>query len=64
MKSQTVEGLRDHNWDVSSTTSELREDESPVNILHDFYIPPLSRAIRYNRVAGYFSSSSLAEAQA
>jgi hypothetical protein len=33
-----------------------------VNILHDFYIPALSLSVQYDRVAGYFRSSSLAEA--
>lgn len=56
------ESLRDHRWEVSYSTSDLREDGSPVHILHDFYIPALSRATRYDRVAGYFSSSSLAAA--
>jgi superfamily II DNA or RNA helicase len=31
-----------------------------VDILHDFYVPALKRSIRYDRVAGYFRSSSLA----
>jgi hypothetical protein len=30
------------------------------DILHDFYIPALSEAIEYDRIAGFFSSSSLA----
>jgi len=33
-----------------------------VNILQDFYIPVLQRSIAYDRVAGYFRSSSLAVA--
>jgi superfamily II DNA or RNA helicase len=33
-----------------------------VDILHDFYIPVLKRSTRYDRVAGYFRSSSLAAA--
>lgn len=32
------------------------------DILHDFYIPSLSEAIRYRRLAGFFSSASLAVA--
>lgn len=32
--------------------------------LHDFYIPALSRSVRYDRAAGYFSSSALAIAAA
>ncbi len=30
------------------------------DILHDFLIPALSRSVRYDRVAGYFRSTSLA----
>ena len=30
------------------------------DILHDFYIPVLREAIEYNRLAGFFSSTSLA----
>jgi superfamily II DNA or RNA helicase len=33
-----------------------------VDILHDFYIPVLQHATHYDRVAGYFRSSSLAAA--
>ncbi|MCL6597622.1 MAG: helicase [Alicyclobacillus macrosporangiidus] len=33
-----------------------------VDILHDFYIPALQLATRYDRVAGYFRSTSLAAA--
>jgi hypothetical protein len=32
------------------------------NILEDFYIPSLSNSFSYKRIAGYFSSSSLAVA--
>ncbi|RCK75792.1 MAG: helicase (Snf2/Rad54 family) [Candidatus Ozemobacter sibiricus] len=37
-------------------------DGKPIDILHEFYLPVLSRAVRYDRVAGYFRSSSLAAA--
>lgn len=30
------------------------------NIIEDFYLPVLGKAIRYDRIAGYFSSTSLA----
>lgn len=30
------------------------------NILHDFYIPALESSVEYNRLAGFFSSTSLA----
>lgn len=50
--------FRDWNWRLSYKTSGLKA----VSILHDFYIPVLQRAARYDRVAGYFRSSSLAAA--
>ena len=30
------------------------------NLLDDFYIPVLSEAVKYDRIAGYFNSTSLA----
>ncbi|WP_416139145.1 helicase-related protein [Halomonas sp. HK25] len=54
--------LRDYPWEPSYATSDIRKDGKLVDVLHDFYIPALSRATRYDRVAGYFSSSSLAAA--
>ncbi|SFH38565.1 helicase-related protein [Modicisalibacter xianhensis] len=54
--------IRDFDWKHSYATSDIREDGKLVDILHDFYIPALSRATRYDRVAGYFTSSSLAAA--
>lgn len=48
----------DWNWRLSYKTSGLKA----VSILHDFYIPALQRAVRYDRVAGYFRSTSLAAA--
>jgi superfamily II DNA or RNA helicase len=54
--------LHDHPWEVSYKTSGTRQDGTPVDILHDFYIPALERSLRYDRVAGYFRSSSLAAA--
>lgn len=50
--------FRDWNWRLSYKTSGLKA----VSILHDFYIPALQRAARYDRVAGYFRSTSLAAA--
>lgn len=50
--------FRDWNWRLSYKTSGLKA----VSILHDFYIPVLQRAVRYDRVAGYFRSTSLAAA--
>lgn len=54
-------GFPSHPWRLSYKTSSLI-DGRPVNILHDFYIPALKLAVRYDRVAGYFRSSSLAAA--
>lgn len=54
--------LRDYDWEQCYATSDLRADGQPVDILQDFYIPALSRATRYDRVAGYFTSTSLAAA--
>jgi len=54
--------LQDYPWEVSYKTSGTKTDGTPVDILHDFYIPVLERSIRYDRVAGYFRSTSLAAA--
>ncbi|MAL94412.1 MAG: helicase [Haliea sp.] len=54
--------LRDYPWESSYATSDIREDGKLVDVLHDFYIPALMRATAYDRVAGYFTSSSLAAA--
>lgn len=50
--------FKDYPWALSYKTSGLKK----VSILHDFYIPALKRAEKYDRVAGYFRSSSLAAA--
>ncbi|MHB1125575.1 MAG: helicase-related protein [Bacillota bacterium] len=55
-------GLRSHRWLLSYRTSSTIIDSRPVNMLHDFYLPVLRLAMRYDRVAGYFRSSSLAAA--
>lgn len=55
-------GIRDYPWEPSYATSDLRDDGSEVDVLHDFYIPALERATHYDRVAGFFTSSSLAAA--
>jgi hypothetical protein len=57
-----MSGLRDVSWRLSYRTSTLRPDGQPVDILHDFYIPTLQRSVRYDRMAGYFRSTSLAVA--
>ena len=55
-------GLRGIQWRLSYRTSTLRPDGQPVDILHDFYIPALRCSVHYDRVAGYFRSTSLAAA--
>lgn len=50
--------FKEFDWKLSYKTSGLKK----VSILHDFYIPALKRAVKYDRVAGYFRSSSLAVA--
>ncbi|MBM4287995.1 MAG: helicase [Deltaproteobacteria bacterium] len=54
--------FRDYPWRLSYRSSATGPGGKPVNILHDFYIPVLQRAVRYDRVAGYFRSTSLAAA--
>jgi hypothetical protein len=54
--------FRDHPWRISYRTSTLTPDGKPLNILHDFYLAALRRAVAYDRVAGYFRSTSLAAA--
>ncbi|TEB09085.1 helicase-related protein [Pelotomaculum propionicicum] len=55
-------GLRSRRWLLSYKTSSTIIDGCPVDILKDFYIPALQLSVRYDRVAGYFRSSSLAAA--
>lgn len=55
-------GLRSRRWLLSYKTSSTIIDGRPVDMLHDFYVPALRLAVRYDRVAGYFRSSSLAAA--
>ncbi|MGI6359094.1 MAG: helicase-related protein [Bacillota bacterium] len=55
-------GLRSRQWELEYRTSSTVIDGRPLDILHDFYLPALSLANRYDRVAGYFRSSSLAAA--
>ncbi|MBK1887791.1 helicase-related protein [Marinobacter sp. DY40_1A1] len=40
----------------------MNDDGTETDILHDFYIPILERSVFYDRVAGYFTSTSLASA--
>jgi superfamily II DNA or RNA helicase len=55
-------GLRARRWLLSYRTSSTVIEGRPVRILHDFYLPALRLAVSYDRVAGYFRSSSLAAA--
>ncbi len=59
---QKEERLRDYPWQLGYSTSSHMAGGRPVDILHQFYIPVLKRAVRYDRVAGYFRSTSLAAA--
>jgi superfamily II DNA or RNA helicase len=52
----TGAALRDHPFQISYGPADDR--------LHDFYIPALSCSLRYDRTAGFFSSSALAVAAA
>lgn len=55
-------GLRSYKWSYAYKTSAVTGDGRQVDILYDFYIPALKRAVRYDRMAGYFRSTSLAAA--
>jgi superfamily II DNA or RNA helicase len=50
-------GLREYNW-------EVRYESSRHDLVKDFYVPALEHSKRYCRIAGYFSSSSIAAAAA
>lgn len=53
--------LKDFDWKYSYKTSQVRAPGEPgVDLLREFYIPFLQRIVRYDRVAGFFRSSSLA----
>ena len=57
-----MQKLKDYNWRPTYATSDIRPNGKPVDVLHDFYVPALSLSMRYDRVAGYFTSTSLAAA--
>lgn len=57
-----MESLKDYEWEMSYRTSGVNSKGKPVDILHDFYLPALERIVSYDRVAGYFRSTSLAAA--
>ena len=62
MQTRNSKNFRSFSWQYSHKTSTAAPDRRPVDILHDFYIPALRSSVRYDRVAGYFRSSSLAAA--
>ena len=51
-----MESLRSHDFQIAYGPNDDR--------LHDFYIPALELSVRYDRTAGFFSSSALAIAAA
>lgn len=57
-----ADGFQSYAWRLSYRTSALNPDGKPTDILHEFYIPALRLATTYDRVAGFFRSSSLAAA--
>ena len=54
--------FRDVEWRDEYRTSAIRPGEPATDILREFYIPVLERSAKYDRVAGYFRSTSLAAA--
>ena len=50
--------FRDFPWRLTYRASFTE----PTDLLHEFYLPALARAVRYDRMAGYFRPSSLASA--
>jgi len=57
-----MKNFKSRDWQYTYKTSSPGAGGKSVNILHDFYIPALSLSVLYDRVAGYFRSSSLAAA--
>jgi len=57
-----MKNFKNRDWQYAYRTSSPGPGGRAANILHDFYIPALSMSVRYDRVAGYFRSSSLAAA--
>ena len=51
--------LRNRSW-LSIYESQPTQESS--YLVNDFYVPALERSVRYDRIAGYFSSSALAVA--
>ena len=51
--------LQTYSWD---SIYESQPSTSGSHLVKEFYVPALERSVRYDRVAGYFSSSALAVA--
>lgn len=51
--------LQTYSWD---SIYESQPSTSGSHLVDEFYVPALERSVRYDRVAGYFSSSALAVA--
>lgn len=54
-----MSGLAERTWE--SVYESRPQSEGPY-LVDEFYVPALERSIRYDRIAGYFSSSALAVA--
>jgi len=59
---QRPKSFKTRRWQYAYRTSSAGPGARPADILHDFYIPALSLSVRYDRMAGYFRSTSLAAA--
>jgi len=57
-----MKSFKSREWQYAYKTSAPGPDNRAADILHDFYIPALGLSVNYERVAGYFRSSSLAAA--
>ena len=51
--------LSRYNWD---SIYESQPSATGSHLVDEFYVPALQRSVRYDRIAGYFSSSALAVA--
>ena len=59
---KTTKSFKNRDWEYAYRTSSTGPKGKAADILHDFYIPALSLSVQYDRMAGYFRSSSLATA--
>ena len=50
-----MENLKDYEWDT-------RYSSSTHDLIKEFFVPALSKSRFYYRIAGYFSSTSIAAA--